>query len=200
MKYLIQDEVFAIAPCFCRAVIVARNIDNGGDSQPLADELASAVREIVSDPTMTQDHPRIAAWQAVYKSFPTPKKERIRPSIGSLVSRIRSGLTELPFISPLVAISNVVSLSNLMPSGLIDLDRIDGDLVLGPANGQEQFTAFGKTTTAPILPGEIIYYSSADRAVYESVYKPYAEDPFPVRERALALVAGEGFEPSISGL
>jgi hypothetical protein len=39
-----------------------------------------------------------------------------------------------------------------------------------------------------------------ERDVYKSVYKSHAKGRFPVREPALSLVAGVGFEPTTSGL
>jgi DNA/RNA-binding domain of Phe-tRNA-synthetase-like protein len=165
VRYTIEEEIFAIAPSFCRAIVVARNVDNSRPSNGLEKELEAAVSKLLLDSATTLDHVRILAWQQVYKLFPTPKGERVRPSIATLVSRIRSGLTNLPFISPLVAASNIISLYTLMPSGLIDLDRTNGNLILGIANGNEHFTAFGKNRPSSILAGEVIYYDSSDGSV-----------------------------------
>ena len=165
VTYLIEKGIFGKAPSFCRGVVLAENIDNSRFNAGLEEQLAAAVEAIANDPAITVEHPRISAWLDIYKTFPTPKGERIRPSIATLVSRIRSGLTKLSFISPLVAISNIISLRYLMPSGLIDLDKVTGDLVLGFADGTEQFMPFGQGSTMAVLAGEVIYYASSGRTV-----------------------------------
>jgi hypothetical protein len=42
--------------------------------------------------------------------------------------------------------------------------------------------------------------AAREMPVHKSVHKLHARGPLPVRERASTLVAGEGFEPSTSGL
>jgi DNA/RNA-binding domain of Phe-tRNA-synthetase-like protein len=168
MKYRIDSKVFELVPRFCRGVIVARSLDNTTVDDPalyqlLREQVGLAETDVEAD----LDHPRIKAWMEVYKTFPTAKdKGRVEPSVAALVRRIKGGTGDtIPFISPLVCISNLASIKHLVPSGLIDADKIQGDLVLGVARGTERYEPIGREGTAPIEPGEIVYYDSGTGAV-----------------------------------
>jgi len=166
MRYIIQREVFEKAPEFVRAVVLISKANNTGEAPGLEQKLRQRMAEIAADDQLTPGDKRIEAWGTLYRQFPAPKGERIRPSIGNLIRRIqRGGADRIPFISPLVALSNLVSLTYVVPSGLIDAARAKGDLILGPATGWESFTPFGRSESAQVEPGEIIYYDSATSVV-----------------------------------
>lgn len=72
-----------------------------------------------------------------------PKKNP--PSVINLVKRCRAG-KPLPFINPLVAIFNCISLKYLLPCGGDDRNVIEGDLRLGIADGTENYVPLGQPT------------------------------------------------------
>src|ERR1041384_3670261 len=166
MNYRVESSIFESFPSFCRAVIVASDLDNSADTKPHLEQLfRQRIGEIRTTSTISEDHPRLRAWSNVYRTFPIADARKIRPSVASLVRRIHKGGKELPFISSLVCISNLVSLTHLTPSGLIDASRVSGDLILGFALGTETFIPIGGDATTTPEVGEIIYYDSTGRDV-----------------------------------
>src|SRR6478672_7420079 len=145
MIYRICPDLFAQYPYFYRGVIVASHLDNTGSNNAGLEELLRArIREIEGDESVSIDHQRVRAWYDIYKAFPIKDARKLQPSVGALVKRIKSGRgKDIPFISPLVCISNLISLTHLVPSGLIDAARVEGNLVLGFADGSERFEAIG---------------------------------------------------------
>ncbi len=166
MRYIIEKDVFEKAPEFVRAVVLISGATNSKPTPELEQKLRQRLSIIATDDELSPGDRRIEAWTNVYRQFPSPRGERVRPSIGSLIRRIqRGGADKIPFISPLVAISNLVSLTYIVPSGLIDGERAQGDLILGAAAGRETFVPFGRDEPAKIGPGEIIYYDSVTEVV-----------------------------------
>jgi DNA/RNA-binding domain of Phe-tRNA-synthetase-like protein len=68
---------------------------------------------------------------------------------------------ELPFVNPLVAIYNTVSLRHFLPVGGEDLARVEGDLELRFAGAADpEVELLGEPAAARPFPGEVVY---ADR-------------------------------------
>ena len=59
---------------------------------------------------------------------------------------------KIPYISNLVAISNLVQLSHLLPGGITDLSKVQDGVELGPATGAETFKALIGFPQEPSLP------------------------------------------------
>lgn len=168
MIYRVEPGVFELVPQFCRGVVVALGVDNTArENAALERLLRERIESIESDSEFGYDHPKIKMWREVYKTFPITKdKGRIEPSVAALVRRIKSGkAAAIRFISPLVCISNLISLKYLVPSGLVDADKIEGDLVLGAARGEERFEPISGDGVQSPQPGEIIYYNTGTGAV-----------------------------------
>ncbi|MBI5950736.1 MAG: hypothetical protein HY865_03685 [Chloroflexi bacterium] len=167
MIYSVEPGIFDRFPDFYRGVVVVFGADNSlKNPSALEDEFRRKIRDVESDPGAGLNHPRIKAWQDIYEKIAGEKSQKLIPSVGALVKRIKQGKGgNIPFISPLVAMSNLVSLTHLVPSGGIDGDKVSGDLVLGFAKGDEHFIQLGHSEPAPINPGEVIYHDSATRNV-----------------------------------
>lgn len=166
MNYRVESSIFESFPDFCRGVVVASKVDNAATTNPeLEGRFREVIRGIEADPSISEDHVRIMAWSEIYRKFPVPDARKIRPSVGSLVRRIKNRGKELPFISPLVCISNLVSLTHLTPSGLVDAEKVTGDLVLGYALGTESFVSIGADEVTSPEVGEIVYYDSGSRKI-----------------------------------
>jgi lysyl-tRNA synthetase class 2 len=88
------------------------------------------------------------------------KVSKHRPAVESLARRVVDG-QPLPHISPLVCIFNAISLQFLVPSGADDLDKVEGDLRLTFAEGDELYVPFNSSTVEHPRPGEIIYADDA---------------------------------------
>jgi lysyl-tRNA synthetase class 2 len=122
-----------------------------------ADVQAKAAQELRKQ--NVAEHPRIACWQAAFADLGiNPRK--YPPAISGLAERVCQG-RKLSYISTLVAGFNLVSLKYLLPCGGDDLDKVEGNLYLKAAAGEESFTPFNSRVVEHPHAGEIIYVDDA---------------------------------------
>jgi len=167
MRYEIEDSIFADFPGYCRAVVVARDVDNGGEAPELLELLRGLEKSVRDEPAMEnyREHPHIAAWRDTFQSMGL-NPNKYPPSIANLIKRTRSG-KDLPFISKLVTIFNVISLKYITPCGGDDLDVLEGSIRLGYAKGNETYIPLGQPEkTENPTPGEIIYFDTGNLDVF----------------------------------
>jgi len=103
--------------------------------------------------------PELAAWRDIYRQFGSNPKD-FRSSVESLLRRARTG-KPLPDINPLVNLYNFLSLKYHLPAGAEDLEKAQGNIVLGFANGTEEGVALGFDAPESPDPGEVIYTDDA---------------------------------------
>ena len=115
----------------------------------------SRIRAKFSDPEQLKIDPAIVAWQDLHRAFGS-NPNKFPSSIHALLKRVVKG-GELPAISPLVDLYNVISLRHAVPIGGEDLDACRGDIVLTFADGDESFVALGETENDPPSAGEVVY-------------------------------------------
>jgi DNA/RNA-binding domain of Phe-tRNA-synthetase-like protein len=166
MKLCIDTAIFKRFPQYQRYVVVSSNINNIGDSSELAQKLRTIETTLRADPELVdfKNNPRLASWRQLFTDLGV-NPNQCMPSIVALVKRVLSG-SNLPIINPLVAIMNIVSLSHLLPCGGDDLDKVQGDLILGFAVGDETYIPLGKPEVREYpKPGEVIYYDSSSQDV-----------------------------------
>lgn len=157
MNYSIHPDVFKFVPDFVRVVLVVGGADNASDVSDFVSVFRAALAASAANGDLSLDDPRIRVWGELYRQFPLPRGEKVRPGHETLVRRIKRGDAErIPFISPLVAVSNLTALTHLVPSGVFDRSQIRGDLFLTFATGSEAFQAFGKDSPEPVIPGELV--------------------------------------------
>jgi DNA/RNA-binding domain of Phe-tRNA-synthetase-like protein len=159
----VTDEIFARYPEVVLAVVTAHGIDNSGAVDPAAAEARLAalrheerqVRAALAG-SQVADHPRIAPWREAYRLFGAKPKD-YPSSIENLVRRVLKGAA-VPAINPLVDLYNTISLRHLVPVGGEDLDRVEGDVRLTLATGDEPpVRLLGEPEARPPKPGEVIY-------------------------------------------
>jgi len=154
MKFKINSKIFESYPELKIGVITAKNVDNSKHEKTLLCEEEDKwraknleIEEIAQIPTITK-------WREIYKSF-RAKPGKFRNSAEAI---LRSALTRgLPSINCLVDLYNYISLKYTMTVGGEDIDKIEGDLVLGYANGNEEFIGIGSDKNEPPMKGEILY-------------------------------------------
>jgi DNA/RNA-binding domain of Phe-tRNA-synthetase-like protein len=161
MKDIVAREVLAKFPNYIRGVVVARGVNNQGENQKLVELLRKVEQDATKDESLLEikSHPRIASWRQAYADFGV-NPNKFYCSIESLGRRARRG-DQLPYINTLVALFNYFSLKHMVPSGGDDLDRVDGNLCLTLAKGDEPFTPFNSETIEHPAPGEVIYVDNA---------------------------------------
>jgi DNA/RNA-binding domain of Phe-tRNA-synthetase-like protein len=156
LSYEISSEVFDQFPGYIRGVVRAYGVENRESCDELIALLREAedsVRARLKAENLTE-HPGILSWREAYRAFGA-KPAKFRPSMEAMARRVLKN-QELPSISSLVDIGNIVSLKYLVPAGGHAIDVMEQDIALRAANGDEEFTAFGSDQVEHPLPGEII--------------------------------------------
>jgi len=166
MKIRINKNLFELFPNFCRGVVIANGINNLEEDIALSKNLKYLEKKMRFDSSLRdyKNHPQIFSWRKAFEKFCVNPNSK-PPSIANLAKRTFNG-SSIPFISNLVSIFNIVSLQNIVPCGGDDLNSIVGDLVLGIANGIEEYTPLGKPEIKESIPrGEVIYFDTGDKKV-----------------------------------
>ena len=164
-RRLIADPaVLERFPGYNAFVVYASGLVNGGSDAESSAILESAEAEARSrfEGAALVDHPHIAAWRAAYGAFGA-KPSKFLCSAEALLRRVLKG-EPLPRINRVVDVYNAVSLRHVLPAGGEDLDRLEGDLVLSFASGDEPFdTAGADPASADAHPdkGEVVWKDPA---------------------------------------
>lgn len=157
LSYTIDERVFDVFPDFIRGVVLAHDVRNGPSGQELLSLLRSeeeALRQKISIADLP-DHAHIRAWREAFRKLGI-KASEFRPSIEAMARRVLRG-DDLPSINALVDIGNIISLRYLVPAGGHAIDKLTQDIFLRPADGGEEFYAFGSQTLEHPDKGEIIF-------------------------------------------
>lgn len=160
MKSLIVDQEFwQIFPDAQIFTLTLNGVNNHVPSdstnyQQLLDQASAKAKSFLVEPDFKENE-IIVEWREVFSLF--KKKKGARASIEALLKRIDQG-KKLNTVNPLVDIYNSVSLEYGVPCGGEDLDKVDGTMHLGIANGDEKFYPIGTGKNEPPRPEEIIYY------------------------------------------
>lgn len=156
MLYQVEPEIFERYPQFYRGVVVARGIDNSRSHPAPTQLLRDEEQRLRAAPNGNGPHPRLAAWHEAYRGFGADPGKHA-PSIVFLVERVRQGRS-IASISPVVDLFNWISLKHLVPAGGDSVDGLAGDLTLGLARGDEQFSSLGRPQAVEHPErGEVIY-------------------------------------------
>ncbi|TBO59360.1 cytoplasmic protein [Streptomyces kasugaensis] len=159
----VSDDVRALAPGFGHLAVEAHGLTNGPSDETGAALLDEATRRLAERLAgrAPQDDPHLAAWRAAYTAFGA-KPSRTRNSAEALAKRALAD-GGLPRINRLVDLYNAISVAHLIPVGGEDLDRIQGDMRLVRATGEEPFaTAAGGTEVVEHPePGEVVWCDDA---------------------------------------
>ncbi|MFC2160096.1 B3/4 domain-containing protein [Acidobacteriota bacterium] len=157
MKFSVHSNIFDRFPGLILGAIVVSGIDNRKQST----DLQMQIRDIEQDIQQNYEsetlsvHPNIQAWRSAYSKFGA-KPKKYKSSIESLLRMILKGI-ELKSINMLVDIYNYVSLKHKIPLGGDDLDKVEGDITLCFACGDEPFTPINSIEAKTVNEGEVIY-------------------------------------------
>ena len=154
-KTIIEPEIFIQFPYFKRGIIVIDDVENAlGNKRikkPLNKEIAKRVKE-----ESCSEGPFIKAWDEAHLKF-NSDPVKYPPSIKALLKRVNKG-GGFPFINSVVALFNYISIKYLVPCGGDDIDKIEGNLYLGFAKGNETFIPLGGEEIENPQSGEVIYF------------------------------------------
>jgi DNA/RNA-binding domain of Phe-tRNA-synthetase-like protein len=167
MQISVDAAIFRAFPGYVRHVVVAEALDNAGPRPSLEALLRESEASVRADSAFLdpKGHPRLASWREAFQAFQV-NPNKCPPSIFNLIKRVRGG-TDLPFISPLVAIFNIVSLRHALPAGGDDLDKVVGGIRLGYAAGTETYVPLGQPEARETPgAGEIILLDTGSQDVF----------------------------------
>ncbi|MCD6127863.1 MAG: hypothetical protein J7J21_05790 [Methanomicrobia archaeon] len=151
-RIIIDKEIFDVFPDFRRGIIIAKNVENSSKNKRIEDILNS---EIKNREDLGIDHEFVRKWDIAHRKFGS-NPNKFPPSIKSLLKRIKKG--GFPFINSVVALFNYISLKYILPCGGDDIDRVEGNLRLGFAKGNETFIPLGGREKENPKENEVIYY------------------------------------------
>lgn len=157
MKFKIDDKIFEQYPSLNIGVVVARGIDNTGESPEILSMVSEQTDSIKSKFNLEtlKEAPKINAWREAYSAFGAkPKKHTC--SVENLYRMILEGVA-LRHINKIVDIYNYVSLKHMVPVGGDDIDKVDGGVVLRLATGEEIFVRLNSDEIDHPTKNEVIY-------------------------------------------
>jgi DNA/RNA-binding domain of Phe-tRNA-synthetase-like protein len=148
----VAPEILQTWPEYTAVVVLADGV-RGGPSDELSERLLTGAEESARESGLARaaDDPRIAAWRSAFSDFGA-KPSRYPSSAESLLARVLKG-GSLPRLGALVDTYNAVSLRHVIPVGGEDLDRLQGNLRLVRASGDEAFDG----SDGPPRPGEVVW-------------------------------------------
>ena len=162
MKFIINDKIFTQYPSLNIGVVVARGIDNTGKSPEISQLIKDESTRIRSEFNLDNlaEVPEVKTWQETYRSFGAkPKKHKC--SIENLYRLILEGINLRP-INKIVDIYNYISIKHMVPIGGDDIDKVDGDITLTFAQGNESFQPLNSDQVDNPHPSEVIYSDSKE--------------------------------------
>jgi DNA/RNA-binding domain of Phe-tRNA-synthetase-like protein len=157
----IDSRLIAQYPSLCIGVVAARAVNNrtpGAAAQLLAVRVAAARQALGTMPP--GQHPRIIPWRNAYSAFGA-KPSKYNSSVEALLRRVQKG-DALPSINPLVDLYNAVSLQYVIPVGGDDLAKVEGNIALTYAAGNERYVPLHSSAPEPPRPGEVVYADERD--------------------------------------
>ena len=125
MKFKIDDKIFEQYPTLNIGIVIAKGIDNSGESPDVLSMLAEQSSSIKSqyDLETLKDVPKINAWREAYSAFGA-KPKKYTCSVENLYRMILEGIN-MRHINKIVDIYNYISLKHMMPVGGDDIDKVD---------------------------------------------------------------------------
>jgi DNA/RNA-binding domain of Phe-tRNA-synthetase-like protein len=138
----VAPEIFDQFPSYSARVVFAQGVRDGVGQESARARLCytvAAARERFAG-MRPAEHAHIAAWRRAYSQFGS-KPSRYPCSVEALLKRSLG--EELPSINALVDLYNAISIEHVLPVGGEDFDRLNGDLVLRLAHGDELFDGSG---------------------------------------------------------
>lgn len=157
MKFKIDSKIFENFPELNIGIVTVKGIDNTGSNEEIMNlirEKENQIRETFNTETLSQN-PKIDAWRKAYSSFGA-KPKKYKCSVENLYRMILQGI-ELRHINKIVDIYNYISIKHIIPVGGDDINKIDGNITLKFAKGNEPFVELNSEETKNPKEGEVVY-------------------------------------------
>jgi len=157
MKITVEPQIFERFSDLILGAVIATGLDNRGESGKLLSLLHDAEGEIIRNFELESlsQIPQIQVWRRAYSSFGA-KPKKYKSSIEGLYRMVLKG-SGLKSINKIVDAYNLISLKHTLPLGGDDLDRIEGNIRLMLAKGDEPFIPLNSQDAEQAKPGEVVY-------------------------------------------
>lgn len=153
MLFRHSDALWADYPALVPGVLFAGGISANVDVAPqVARFNAIAQARLAAGPE--SEFPEVQAWRRVFSSMGL-KPTQYRCASESLLRRFRKE-NALPPLHPLVDLCNAVSLAFAIPIAVFDIAKVQQQLEVRYATGDENYQTFGGEIEHP-EPGEVIF-------------------------------------------
>lgn len=158
MKFSIDPKIFEKFPGVAIGVLAITGMDNRGHNEEILRLLREEERLQKEKLTGVEmgSLPEVSIWRKIYQEFGSDPRD-YRSSVEALLKRARGGSKPLPQINNLVDIYNYISLKYHLPFGAEDLDKLEGNIELGFAQGHEKGIYLGSDVEDTCYQGEVIY-------------------------------------------
>jgi len=160
MKFILADEFIERFPGTIIGVVIANNINNKENNDDILEIVRNEekkIKEILSLDNFSE-YPFIKSWRRTFKEFGA---KDYRPSHEALIKRILKG-GETRQINKLVDLYNAISLKYKTPVGGDDLDKVEGNMYVKIAKGDERFIMLGSDEITNPKGGEVVYADEND--------------------------------------
>lgn len=153
MQFKIDQEIFSKIPDYKVGVIVAR-LGKVNETTAINETLSKA--EADRD-TQWRNHPQVTEWQQAFVEFGMDPEES-KPAHIALLERLeKNGV--LPRVSPLINLTNSLSVLEKVPLGSHCLDTLTHDVVVRLTTDQDTFIPMKGTTAESVEAGKPAYTS-----------------------------------------
>ena len=144
-------------PSIRAGVMLAGGLTNDPSSLELQAEYREAQASAIArlQTTAIADLPSIAAWRRAFTRFGA-KPTQYRNAAESLQRRLEKQ-GEIPSISTLVDLGNLVSIRYALPVAIFDRAKFADAITVRIANGTEPFADLGSSESVHPEPGEVIF-------------------------------------------
>ncbi|MCK5476720.1 MAG: hypothetical protein KAI55_02265 [Candidatus Aenigmarchaeota archaeon] len=157
MKFKIDSKIFEKFPDLNIGIMIVKGMDNKGTNEEIINQIKDKEKEIISnfDTETLSQNPKIEVWRKAYSLFGA-KPKKYKCSVENLYRMILKEI-ELHHINKIVDIYNYISIKNIIPVGGDDIDKINGNITLKFAQGNEPFVELNSEETKNPKEGEVVY-------------------------------------------
>ncbi|GGO49124.1 B3/B4 domain-containing protein [Streptomyces lasiicapitis] len=160
MRFQHASDLWQDFPHLVPGVIFTRGITHDASvDRPVAEFSAAAAERLTA--TQESGLPEVQAWRRAFSAMGL-RPTQYRCASESLLRRFRKE-GSLPRIHPLIDLCNAASLAYGIPVGVFDVSRINGNLEVRYADGDEAYETFSGEVEHPD-PHEVIFADDTRRA------------------------------------
>ena len=165
LEFRYHPDLLKRFPDICGGVILIQGLNNGPTPPDLLQAYQTEQRAVlykIGEQPLSEI-PSLAAWRAAFRLFGVdPTKYR---SAAEALLRRLTKKGDIPSISALVDLCNLVSIRYALPVAAFDARHLSGPVTVRFASGSESFTAHDSPEPEHPEPGEVIFADPAGLVV-----------------------------------